>query len=296
MASKRVRGFAKWNPAEDSQETLQQVIEVLEEYRDYWPLTIRQVFYRLVGRYDYPKTEKAYDKLGEKINRGRREYREVPWNLPWDAFRDDGVIDSPFHCYSGADDFWGTVQALASQFRFDLMSYQVVHLELFCEAAGMVPQLERVANQYGVNVSSSGGFDSTTRKHDLAKRLSGTGKPCVLLHIGDLDPSGVHMCSSLDEDIQAFCDHYGGQVEMVRLAVTPDQQAAYNLPTAPPKATDNRSFDSDFTVQAEALDPADLAQIVTDAIESQIDLPTLARARRQERAMRTSLLSQIESM
>jgi len=40
---------------------LDQVQAVLDEYQDHLPLTNRQVFYRLVGAFDYPKTESAYE-------------------------------------------------------------------------------------------------------------------------------------------------------------------------------------------------------------------------------------------
>jgi hypothetical protein len=58
--------------------------------------------------------------------------------------------------------------------------------------------------------------------------------------IGDLDPSGVHMPLALSEDVAAFARDYGGEVSFHRLAVTPEQVAALNLPSAPPKPTGTR--------------------------------------------------------
>ena len=106
-------------------------------------------------------------------------------------------------------------------------------------------------------------------KHDLAAEFSREGEVMVL-HIGDHDPSGVHMFSSLGEDIQAFAASYGGAVRFFRLAVTPAQIAAYGLPTAPPKTTDRRSFDG-LTTQAESLPPDVLADIVEQAIVARVD-------------------------
>ena len=91
----------------------------------------------------------------------------------------------------------------------------------------------------------------------------------TVLHLGDHDPSGVHVFSSLAEDIE----EYNGDVEFVRLAVTPEQARLYGLPSAPPKATDNRRFDGDETWQCEALDPRTLAEIVRTAIEQRLDRP-----------------------
>ena len=43
-------------------------------------------------------------------------------------------------------------------------------------------------------------------------------------------------------------------------------------PTAPPKATDKRSFDDDRTVQCESIDPDDLQALLRGAIEERLDL------------------------
>ena len=74
----RARGFAPWQPRGPSQELLEQVRAVFGEYEDYLPLTIRQVFYRLVGKFEYEKTEQAYKRLVEHLSRARRA-RLIPW-------------------------------------------------------------------------------------------------------------------------------------------------------------------------------------------------------------------------
>ncbi|MFI5978886.1 hypothetical protein [Streptomyces sp. NPDC051452] len=81
---------------------------------------------------------------------------------------------------------------------------------------------------------------------------------------------------SLAEDVIAFAESAGAGVEFQRVAVTPEQIATYNLPTAPPKATDRRWFSGTTTTQAEALPPDVLASIVREAIEAHRD-PALHR-------------------
>ena len=153
----------------------------------------------------------------------------------------------------------------------------------------MVPQLERVSLEYSVPVFSSGGFDSVSVKHAVAREFSTGGQNVRVLHVGDHDPSGGHVFSSLAEDIDAFAQRFDVGVEFIRLAVTPDQIAEHELPTSPPKPTDNRSFEGD-TAQAEALPPDVLAEILRDAIESQFDLQTYAEALSQEASERDQLI------
>ena len=270
----RPRGFADWTPRPDTLALVGQVQAVLDEYQEHLPLTVRQVFYRLVGTVGYDKTERAYARLCEAVNRARRARL-----LPFAAFRDDGGSRHAPGGYDSPQDFLDLLEWQAKGFKLDRQQGQPVRLWLLCEAAGMAPMLARAAGPYGVPVLSSGGFDSLTAKHDLARELTEApegGQAVEVLHIGDLDPSGVHLFTSLAEDVQAMC--YGLHLEsaprFTRLAVTPAQADALALPTAPPKPTDRRAFTGD-TVQAEAIPPDVLSRMVRDAIEARQDEGTM---------------------
>ena len=63
-ATTRVRGLAPWQPQHVTLKLLETVKSVLIEYAKYLPLTVRQVFYRLVGAHGYDKTERNYKRLG----------------------------------------------------------------------------------------------------------------------------------------------------------------------------------------------------------------------------------------
>ena len=140
---------------------------------------------------------------------------------------------------------------------------------ILVEAAGMIPQIERVAGPYSIPVFSSGGFDSLTVKKALADMVEREGRPSIFLHIGDLDPSGVCIFDSVKADVEAFLT--GGQVDFERIVLTPEQVEQYELPTAPAKRTDKRGAGVEDTCQAEALAPDILAGIVQEAIERYTD-------------------------
>jgi hypothetical protein len=240
---------------------VQQVQAVLVEYQDYLPLTIRQVFYRLVGNSGYDKTEQAYSRLCETLNRARRS-----GVIDFQSIRDDGVSAYRPTAYSGVADFRRSIGYIAEGYRRDRQEGQAVRLWVMCEAGGMAPMLARVADEYGVPVLTSGGFDSVTAKHDLAQEIARADCAAEILHIGDHDPSGVHLFSALAEDVTAFARGLGAyDVQFTRLAVTPEQMADMGLLTAPPKKTDRRAFEGQ-TTQAEAIPPDVLSQLVRDAI------------------------------
>ena len=102
------------------------------------------------------------------------------------------------------------------------------------------------------------------------------GKPAVILHLGDYDPSGVSIFDSVAEDVSAFvaADRPWATVDVTfeRIALTAEQVQHYNLPTAPVKTTNTRSKSwSGGTCQLEALPPNVIAGILRSAIERHID-------------------------
>lgn len=141
----------------------------------------------------------------------------------------------------------------------------------------MLPQLDDVAEPYSVRAYSSGGFDSLTAKKNLANRICRIGKPTVILHLGDFDPSGQSIFDSVAEDVEAFvmADRPHGYVNVAfeRVALTSRQVQQYDLPTAPPKATDSRSKGwTGGTCQLEALPPNIIADILREEIECRLDM------------------------
>lgn len=291
MATNRPRGFAQWKPQADTVPLLEAIESVLDTYRESLPLTGRQVYYRLVALGVVDKTDRSYKRVLDVLNRARRGQI-----IPMGAIRDDGASVAGLDRFASADQFLRTCLSTAEGFELDLLQDQPQRVEVICESAGMVPQLARVARPYGVPVRSSGGFDSTTVKHQLGRFYGEIGRPVVVLHIGDHDPSGEHIHINLAEDVGTFAAHYGGVLQLRRVAVTPEQQAAFNLPTGKVNSEDRRSFGSTFTVQAEALAPDVLADIVRDAIRSEIDLDLLKVACDRQADIRAELTDRLQAL
>lgn len=265
----RPKGYIEgWNPTPATRATLAQVQGVLVTYRAQLPLTVRQIFYRLVAQHDYPKTEQAYRNLCSLLTKARRA-RVVGF----DDIRDDGGVAYAPVTYEDGAEWLAQLPHWAAGFRLDLQAPQACHLVVLCEAAGMAPMLAAVANRYGIAVRSSGGYDSVTVKHHLARELSAVGKPVEILHFGDYDASGVDLYLGLAEDLQLLAAPYGGDIHITRVAVTPEQRDAWDLPTAPPKATDQRGrFSDTATCQCEAIEPDRLQLLLEAAICDRINL------------------------
>lgn len=321
----RPRGYAGWNPKPETREVLANVQSVLREYQSFLPLTVRQIFYRLVGQYGYDKTERAYARLCEYLVRARRAQM-----IDFNVIRDDGTVHNDYLTFTSLEHFWRRVESNADHYSLDMLAEQPVHIELWCEAAGMVPQLERVANQYSVPVYSTGGFSSVTVTYEIAERALKRDKPTVFLHVGDFDPSGESIFDAMTRDAQAFFynrliwrlrSEDDGQAVLdeffpdgklyprnglpdglpdlrpTRVALTADQVEEYNLPTAPPKASDTRSVNwGDETCQLEALPPDELADLVDRSIRDVLDNEALLETSERERAERHAIKQQVATI
>ncbi|MBI3948431.1 MAG: hypothetical protein HY321_21135 [Armatimonadetes bacterium] len=287
----RAKGYCDWRPHMKTREVLSTVEAVLAEYREHWPLTLRQVFYRLVGNHGYEKTEAAYKRLQEYLVRARRARM-----IPWEALRDDGRTDRRPNRFTGKAAFREAVRDAAASYRRDKRQDQPWRAAVLVEAASMVPQAVRVAHPLDVPVFSSGGFDSLTVKHDLVD-LAVDLAPVVFLHVGDLDPSGVCIFDAVRADVEAFlavdAPSVRAGVRFHRVALTPEQVDAYNLPTAPAKETDARNNGVRETCQAEALPPDVLAALVREAILDYTDMPLFAAAERVEAQERAELVQAV---
>jgi hypothetical protein len=166
----------------------------------------------------------------------------------------------------------------------------------------MVPQLFRITDPYGIPVMSSGGFDSITEKHTLAFENTNT----EVLHVGDLDAHGDRDFVALAEDVSAFANYYGNHVSFTRLAVVcnpdNDQVKRLNLPTSPHIPKRNKrgeitspAYPHNFTCQAEAIPPDELARIVREAIEDRIDWKAYNKVLRREKALHSELAKKLRS-
>jgi hypothetical protein len=263
-----IHGYQPYKPKDYTQSVLRATKAVLIEY-EAWdrPMSVRQIFYRLVAQYGFDKTENAYQSLIGYIGRSRRAFKarvielvgqglsganagvtaaEDDLLIPFEWVRDDrGESHEDTH-YESVEEYLEAVQHEIEYLQKDRAGCQKRALELWCEAGGMVPLMREIARPYGLRVSSGHGYDSVTAKNELADRIARTWiyerRPTTVLHIGDFDPSGEGLFHSLSEDVTAMvwqlidCEPFAFE----RMGLTEEQVLKLDVETAPPKKTDSR--------------------------------------------------------
>jgi len=317
-------GYVPYSPQADKQYWLSCAARVITEYRDELPLTVRQIFYRLVAAHDFPKTEASYVRLAEMLTRARRasmlhpEKRGGTPLIPFAAIRDDKLRASQVGFYSDPDEFKEELLDSARGYARDRQEGQPQHIEMWCEAAGMLPVLSSIARPYSIRTSSSGGYDSITTKHRLASRIAERWRedkqPTLLLHVGDFDGSGEDMYDNLHNDVGTMVYQLTGALgdayDTERVALTAQQVMDRDVITAPPKPSDSRTKrfverhwevvdwhgDTDISAQLEALTPTDLRELFEEVITGHLDMDAYQDVLDKEEEERNALQEALDNI
>jgi hypothetical protein len=121
--------------------------------------------------------------------------------------------------------------------------------------------------------------------------------PTTVLVLGDYDPAGIDIRSRVADDIEAFADGHDVDITVQTIALTETLIDDLGLIKAEMTAEKRRKYPwwpHDWTVELEAVSPADLAAIVVDAIESRTDPDTRQAVIDREAEERADLMRQLE--
>ena len=132
------------------------------------------------------------------------------------------------------------------------------------------------------------GYASLTFLHEAAEYISTLDVPAYVYHLGDFDPSGVNAGEKINEALREMAPN--ADIFFERIAVTPEQIAAWDLPTRPTKTSDSRAkgFDRD-SVELDAIDPETLRALVREAIKRHLPPHQLVVLKAAEESERTQI-------
>jgi hypothetical protein len=276
---------------------------VINAAHTHGPLTVRQLFYRLVAAGSTDKTEAAYRAL-KKMVKAVREAGDLDWSL---------ILDNVRTTYGQAryTSPEAAVDALAREYRRDLMADQDVVVQVWAESDSVASIIWDAVDGYGIRTWVGRGYSSRGFVWDATEAIADadlTGKRIAILHVGDHDPSGEDIYRDLTDTLRLYAaaringltvDDVRCRPALVdavpvtfqRVAVLPEHETAHGLLTAPPKAKDPRigRFTGTGTIEAEAFTTIQLRTLVTNAIEAHIDMAALAGAEAIEEADRQAL-------
>jgi hypothetical protein len=189
---------------------VQAVNAILAEYD--FPLTLRQIYYRLVSTNLVPNKRSAYNQLSKTLVKAR-ENGEVDDTRIEDrarqVLRGEPGCDGPKQFTEIMEDWF---RGSGKRYHADLWSNQPVFVEVWVEKDALSRVIAQAAEPYRVTVCPSRGYSSYTylKRMAIDDRLSDVDKPIIILDFRDHDPSGIQMT----EDLQRRLTKYGGGIDV----------------------------------------------------------------------------------
>jgi hypothetical protein len=228
-------------------------------------MTVRHLFYRLVSAGVVEKTEAAYDRTVARLAVDLRRSGDIPHGQIIDGSR---LYTAP-HTHTSPRD---AIHDTARHYRRNYWSTADRTVEVWCEKDAIRALIQPITLKFAVPLMVTRGFASESIVQDLALETRASGKPKVILSLNDYDPSGSIMLP----DILYRARHYAPEARFMveQVALTRVQVDDWDLPTRPTKISGNRhaaNFNDERSVELDALDPGLLRDLLTTAIEAQID-------------------------
>ena len=163
-------------------------------------------------------------------------------------------------------------------------------LDVWIEKSTQNDWLVPLCQRRRVNLMVGTGEQSETRVRELALRAARYGAPVRILYLSDFDPGGRSMPKAVARKIEFTIAKFNLDidVQLIPVALTPEQCRRYDLPRTPIKETERRKdrFESIFGIGAteldalEALYPGELARLLNAEIDNWIDDSLARRASR----------------
>lgn len=222
-------------------------------------LTLRQLYYQMVARDYIPNNQKEYDKLGATISKARKAGL-IDWHAIEDRTRSPRSLQ---HWTDPAE----IVKAAVNSFRLDLWASQRRRIEVWIEKDALAGVIAPICAELDITYFSCRGYASDSEMWRAGRRLKQyirAGQKPLILHLGDLDPSGIDMTRDIKERLLMYAER---PISVKRIALNMDQIEQYGPPPNPAKTTDSRyqSYIDEYGFESwelDALEPAVLSALI----------------------------------
>jgi hypothetical protein len=283
---------------ERQQEFLQAAVKVIEKMRPYWPLSIRQIHYKLLNnppltqttkkagkRWRYRNNLACYSKLSTLLV-AARYHGHVPWQAIDDSTRSTTTYDGQYEDLGEYMDFQVEGFLSGCGYGRNHQEGQPNHVEVLIEKNTLSNVLGGICSQLHVPYTPLRGFGGPSvwreieeRWNDAVDNHTGPVAPkCILVIVSDHDPEGLSLA---DDAVRSLRDNHGVEVEAIRPAVTLQQVKQYSLSPNPAKESSTRFAEyvkrtgTNQCWECEALEPEVLRKILHETLLKVMDVDQL---------------------
>lgn len=259
------------------------VIRVMNKHRKFWPLSVRQIHYRLLNEkfYRNSKTKtpyvndvKCYSDTSDLTTRMR-----LAGEIPMEAISDDTRQGTTWRVHRSTGSFvQSELDGFLCGYRRSLQQSQPNHIEIIVEKNTVLSILQPIAGRFNIPITSARGFASIPPRAAIASRYFQSGcDKLILIVCSDFDPEGESIPETVARSLRDDFDIGNRHIECVKAALTHTQVETMDLPSeveAKPTSSRYRGFVDEFgtqTYELESLEPETLQELLKESIDSIID-------------------------
>lgn len=264
---------------------LKAAISAINELKQYWPATVRQVHYRLLNKPPlrhakkpssrYRNDRKSYSDLCDLLARARLANR-----VPWESIADETrPVTGTDYSEDAAEFIDRESMWFLRGYRRNLMQSQPDHIEIIGEKLTVQGIIKPIADRFCIPLTIGRGYCSLDPRRAIAERYRSSGKDrLVLLVVSDLDPDGESIAESLARSLR---DDFAIQdIRPIKCLLTMEQVSKWSLPPNGMEAKKTsgqytaylEKYGTDRVYELEAIEPARMRSSLIETIESVIDL------------------------
>lgn len=286
--------YKPWSPKQDTLDLIYQAEQIIDEYQQAgYVLTLRQLYYQFVARDIIENSKRSYKNLGNAITKAR-----MAGMISWQAIEDRNREHKAFW-YD--EDELNPIRDLPRYIRFNQWARQDFYIEVWVEKEALGNVITRACSPFLVPHMSCKGYLSASEAWRAGMRFRekmDDGKECVIIHLGDHDPSGIDMTRDNRERMDLFTEAPDG-VSVTRLALNMDQVHEYSPPPNPAKITDTRAKGyirrfGGTSWELDALEPQVIEQMIQDEIRQYIDMDIWEEVKEEQAEKRQMLRNVFE--
>lgn len=265
------------------------IIEIIVEYQEYLPLTVRAIHYILLDKNVLTNTKKkdsvykndrsSYSGLSNLLTKLR-----INKTIKYEWIRDDGrklYTNRGFDSAKRYIDY--EVNRMFKNYYRDLQQSQKAYNIIFCEKETLRPILEKLTIKYGIPIAFIKGGSSLTIRHNFINDWQNSGSKRIInaMVLSDFDPAGYRIKDTLIGSLQSdFKNELKGiALNAFHIGITPKQIAKYNLHSDLDAKESDKNFihfvnvtNSLKAYELDSLKPNQLLDEVEEAIKNCIDI------------------------
>jgi hypothetical protein len=261
---------------------LRAILEVINGWRDYWPLSDRRIHYGLLNEPPlkhgkkpgsvYRNDKASYGALTELLTRAR-----LAGIIAMEAISDETRPVCIFDVYAEPGPFiCREVNDFLKGYWRDLQQSQPNHIEIVGEKNTIAGIIEPVAMKYCIPVTTGRGYCSLPPRSDMQRRFRKSGKEkLIVLFLTDFDPDGEEIAHSF---VRSMRDDFDvGSIEGMKVALTGEQVRKLKLPPMMQAKSGSAHYEK-FTsehghnvFELEAIPPEKLQELLEGTIDRIMD-------------------------